>query len=267
MAEEVYRLERVSYRYGDVVALRAIDLVVSVGESVAVLGANGSGKSTLLKILDGLYFPTSGTVSFFGRQLKKGLNPRALRERVGFVFCEPDFQLFCQTVFDEVSFGPLQLGLPEEEVRRRAEDILSLLGLSALRERPPYSLSSGEKKRVAIASVLSMNPDVLLLDEPTTGLDPRTQVWLMELLIELKRLKKTSVIATHDLSLAWDVSDRAVVLNEDHGAVADGLAPGILRDKKLLLSANLIHEHAHRHGETVHTHSHGPFSVHNEHES
>lgn len=264
--EEVYRLEGISYRYGEVTALKDIDLKIERGESIAILGANGTGKSTLLKILDGLVFPSSGVVKFFGQTLKEGTNLRAMRERVGFIFCEADVQLFSPTVFDEVSFGPLQIGLPEEEVKRRVEDTLSLLGISRLKDRPPYTLSTGEKKKVAIGSVLSINPEVFLLDEPTTGLDPRTQVWLVELLAELKKIKKTCVVATHDLSLAQDLCERAVILDESHRVLSGGPTQEILRDRELLLSANLIHEHAHRHGELTHTHGHGPFSIHDEHE-
>jgi cobalt/nickel transport system ATP-binding protein len=267
MEKEVYRLEGVEYSYGEVRALNRIDLKVARGECLSVLGTNGSGKSTLLKMLDGLHFPSTGRVSFFGEPLsEERAGSRHFRERVGFVFDEPDVQLFSPTVFDEVAFGPLQLDLATEEVKKRTNEVMDMLGLSPLKDRPPHSLSSGEKKKVAIASVLSINPEVLLLDEPTNGLDPRTQVWLLELLEELKGLKKTLVMATHDLSLVEDVADRVVVLDESHKIVADGGAVEILGDKELLLNANLIHEHAHRHGEIVHSHSHGPFSVHDEHE-
>lgn len=266
MAEEVYTLKGVSHFYGDVAALNGIDLSLRSGETVSFLGANGSGKSTLLKVLDGLIFPSSGSVLFCGSPVKKDGNSSLFRQRVGFVFHEPDVQLFSPTVYEEVSFGPLQLGLTKAEVRKRADDILNMLSIEGLKERLPYTLSSGEKKKVAIASVLTVNPDVLLLDEPTNGLDPRTQVWLMELLATLRKLKKTCIIATHDLSLAFDVSDRVVVLNESHSIAADGPPGPILADKELLLRTNLIHEHAHRHGNTVHAHSHGPFSTHDEHD-
>ncbi|MBI5560813.1 MAG: ABC transporter ATP-binding protein [Deltaproteobacteria bacterium] len=264
--EEVYRLERVSCFYGEVAALKDIDLNVLRGESISVLGANGAGKSTLLKLLDGLIFPSSGRVMFFGMSLGDAVNLKALRERVGFVFSEPDVQLFSPTVFDEVAFGPLQIGLSGKEVVKRVEDTLTFLGLSHLKERPPYTLSTGEKKKVAIGSVLSINPEVLLLDEPTTGLDPKTQVWLIEVLAELKKIGKTCIIATHDLSLAADLSDRVVILGESHTIASVGSAEHILGNKELLLGANLIHEHAHRHGEIIHRHSHGPFSIHDEHE-
>ncbi|MEK7774177.1 MAG: ABC transporter ATP-binding protein, partial [Deltaproteobacteria bacterium] len=216
--EEVYALEGVGFSYGKVVALRDASFSVCRGESLAVLGANGSGKSTLLKILNGLIFPSAGTVGFMGGPLTEsslsGPFRRCFRERVGFVFPEPDVQLFCPTVFEEVAFGPLQLDLGADEARKRVDEILDMLGISALKDRPPYTLSSGEKKKVAIASVLSINPDVLLLDEPTNGLDPRTQVWLFEILARLKSLKKTFVMATHDLSLAEDFAERVVVIDE-----------------------------------------------------
>ncbi len=263
--EEIYRLEGVSFSYGEVPALRDVDLRIGAGENIVVVGANGTGKSTFLKILDGLYQPSEGTVSFYGRRLNGSADSKAFRERVGLVFQEPDVQLFCPTVFEELCFGPLQLGLEEGEVRARVEDVLSMLGLTSLRDRAPYSLSAGEKKKVAIASVLTQNPDVLLLDEPTTGLDPRTQVWLMGLLYEFKRAGKTFVVATHDLGLAEDVADRVMVLDESHRIVADGRPVDILYDKELLIGANLIHEHVHRHGKMVHAHSHGPNALHDEH--
>lgn len=267
MNDEIYRLEGVEYHYGRIPALKGIDLTVKKGECLSVLGTNGSGKSTLLKVLDGLHFPPTGKVSFMGEPLTEELAATApFRKRVGFVFADPDVQLFSPTVFDEVAFGPLQLGLGNEEVFTRAGEVMEMLGITPLAERPPHTLSSGEKKKVAIAAVLAVNPEVLLLDEPTNGLDPRTQVWLIELLEELKGLKKTFVIATHDLSLAEDVAERAVVLDESHRIVADGRSVEVMGDKDLLLSANLIHEHTHRHGAIVHSHSHGPFSVHDEHE-
>lgn len=268
--DELYRLERVCYNYGDQYALREISFTIRQGEHVAVLGANGSGKSTLLKILNGLIFPTSGVVECLGGKVSErslaGDFLKCFRERVGFVFSEPDVQLFCPTVFDEVVFGPLQLDLSKDEAGRRADELLNMLGISALKERPPYTLSTGEKKKVAIASVLAVNPDVLLLDEPTNGLDPRTQVWLFELLQGLKELKKTFIIATHDLSIVEDLTERAIVINEAHEVAADGRTKEVLRDKDMLLAANIIHEHTHRHGDVTHIHSHGPFATHDEHD-
>lgn len=267
---ELYRIDALSYSYGPNTALSDVSFSVAAGESLAILGANGSGKSTLLKIMDGLIFPASGSVSFLGEPVSEerlqGGFLKTFRERVSFVFPEPDVQLFCPTVLEELAFGPLQLGLEEAEAVKRAEELLRMLGIEALAKRPPWGLSSGEKKKVAIASVLAINPEVLLLDEPTNGLDPRSQVWLFELLERLKELKKTIILATHDLSLAGDLCDRIMVLDEAHSLVADRPTEMVLKDKGLLLRANIIHEHAHRHGNMIHRHSHGPYSTHDEHE-
>lgn len=268
--DEVFTLEGVGFSYGGRSALKDIGFRVARGESLAVLGANGSGKSTLLKILDGLVFPETGSVLFDGKPLTAasltGEFQRSFRSAVGFVFAEPDAQLFCPTVEEEFLFGPLQLGMEPGEAGQRAADLLDMLGMRALAKRAPYTLSGGEKKKAAIGAVLAINPEVLLLDEPTNGLDPRTQVWLYELLEALKASGKTIIMATHDLSLVQDLSGRAIVLGEDRAVLADGSAKEVLRDKALLLRANIIHEHAHRHGDLIHAHSHGPYSIHDEHD-
>jgi len=268
--DEVFSLEGVSFSYGGRIALREVGFAVQRGESLAVLGANGSGKSTLLKILDGLVFPEAGSVLFNGKPLcaatLSGSFLRSFRSSVGFVFAEPDAQLFCPTVEEEFLFGPLQLGMEHGEAGKRASELLDMLGMRALAKRAPYTLSGGEKKKAAIGAALAVNPEVLLLDEPTNGLDPRTQVWFYELLEALKASGKTIIMATHDLSLVQDLSERAIVLGEDHAVLADRSAKDALRDKGLLLKANIIHEHAHRHGEIIHAHSHGPYSIHDEHE-
>jgi len=231
------------------------------------VGANGSGKSTLLKMLDGLVFPTSGAISAFGAPLTADAleDPayrRDFRSRVGFVFQEADVQLFCSDAYDELAFGPLQLGLAREEVERRVREAAQQLRIEQVLDRPPYTLSGGEKKRVAIASVLTMQPHVLLLDEPTNALDPRSQVWLLDVLEEWKQEGRTVVMATHDLSAAAESADRIVVLSEDHTIVADGTPEEVLAQRELLLSVNLIHEHTHRHASTAHkhAHAHGPGS-------
>ncbi len=271
MSEPIFNIERISYRYGGKhIGLKDINMQVNNGESLAILGANGSGKSTLLKIMAGLAFPAAGSITALGRTLTpdtlRGDFGGFFRSKTGFVFQEPDVQIFCPTVWDEIAFGPLQLDIPKDEVSRRVEDTLDMLGIKALRDRQPHHLSGGEKKKVAIGSVLSLNPDVLLLDEPTNGLDPRTQVWLFELLTGLRMVKKTIIMATHDLSIVEDLADRVVVLSEDHTIVADGSPTDILKDKDMLLKVNIIHEHTHRHGDVVHIHSHGPFARHDEHD-
>jgi cobalt/nickel transport system ATP-binding protein len=255
-------LKNVLHQYrGGAPALDAIALEIGCGEHVAVVGANGSGKSTLLKILDGLVFPTAGDVVAFGAPLTEAAleDPafrRDFRAQVGFVFQEADVQLFCSSVLDELAFGPLQLGLAEDEVRRRVREVAAHLRIEKLLERPPYSLSGGEKKRVAIASVITMEPHVLLLDEPTGALDPRSQVWLLAVLEDWKRQGRTVVMATHDLSAAAEAADRIIVLSEEHALVADGTPEEILAQRDLLLSVNLIHEHAHHHAATAHRHAH-----------
>jgi len=248
--------------YGsDMCALDHIDLTIEPGEHVAVVGANGSGKSTLLKMLDGLVFCSSGAIAAFGHtltedSLEEPAFRREFRSRVGFVFQDADVQLFCNTVFDELAFGPLQLGLEPDEVRARVAEVAAALRIEKLLDRAPYTLSGGEKKRVAIASVLTMRPQVLLLDEPTNALDPRSQVWLLDVLREWKAAGRTVVIATHDLTAAAESCERMVVLSEEHRVVADGEPEDVLAQRALLLSVNLIHEHEHRHGGTGHTHDH-----------
>lgn len=270
MTSPIFHIENIGYLYGDRhVGLKDINMQVNSGESLAILGANGSGKSTLLKILAGLAFPSHGKITALGKPLSQdalsGEFSAFFRSKLGFVFQEPDVQIFCPTVWDEIAFGPLQLDIPKDEVSRRVEDTLDMLGIKTLRDRQPHHLSGGEKKKVAIGSVLSLNPDVLLLDEPTNGLDPRTQVWLFELLAGLRMVKKTIIMATHDLSIVEDLADRVIVLSEEHAIVADGTPAEILKDKDMLLKVNIIHEHTHRHGDVVHIHSHGPFARHDEH--
>lgn len=249
-----------SYREG-LESLSGVTLSIEQGEHVAIVGANGSGKSTLLKMLDGLVFASRGDVQALGRPLTEDAleEPafrREFRSQVGFVFQEPDVQLFCPSVFDELAFGPLQLGLPEADVRGRVARSAEALRLEKLLDRAPYALSGGEKKRVAIGSVLTMEPCVLLLDEPTNDLDPRSQVWLLDVLAEWKATGRTVVLTTHDLSVAAEEVDRMIVLSEDHVVVADGTPREVLARQELLLQVNLIHEHAHRHGGVLHAHPH-----------
>jgi cobalt/nickel transport system ATP-binding protein len=259
----VFALDSVSFSYPDgVPALRDVSLRIGAGERVALLGANGSGKSTLLRLLAGLAQPDGGELRAFGAPLtaevlKDEGQAQAFRRRVGVVFQSADVQLFNPTVRDEVAFGPLHLGLEPREVERRITDMLRLLDLEELAERAPYKLSGGEKKRVALAAVLACDPEVLLFDEPTAGLDPRTQDWLIELLQRLHAAGKTLVLATHQLADLARLADRAVVLAEDHTVAADRSLSELFADRELLLRVNLIHEHAHYHGALLHAHPHG----------
>jgi cobalt/nickel transport system ATP-binding protein len=267
-SQELIRIEQVSYRYYDrIPALDGVSLSISEGALMAVIGSNGSGKSTLLKIISGLLPPKKGTVFFREQEVsEKSLRQKTFlkyfRERVGFVFQDPEVQLFCPTVLDELLYGPLQLDLDEKEAMARAEEIMQMLKIEDLRDRPSYMLSGGEKKRVAIGAVLTMNPEVLLFDEPTNGLDPKTQVFLLELLLALSEAGKTILISTHDLSLVDELQAEVAVLSEEHRLEKTGSAEEILKDEALLLKVNLIHEHIHYHGQTAHSHIHSHYLFH-----
>jgi cobalt/nickel transport system ATP-binding protein len=262
LAAPLYEVEHVSYAYDQkFAALDDVSLVIEPGERVAILGANGSGKSTLLKILDGLYFPTTGQVRFCGAPLME----EAFRDdgfafsfhcRVGFIFQDADVQLFSSTVWDEVAFAPLQLDLNRAEVVQRVDEALETLRIAGLKDRAPHRLSSGEKRKVAIASVLSLRPEVWLMDEPNAGLDPRSQSWLIDFIIDQGWAGKTVVTATHDLDIVEAIADRVYVFGEDHRLIAEGKPRAILANRDLLLRCNLIHEHRHAHAEVEHIHPH-----------
>ena len=256
----LFELQDVGFEYDRIPALRGLSLEVAEGESIALLGANGSGKSTLLRILDALYFPSHGSITFCGQPLSPDLlnqNGFALsfRRRVALVFQNPDVQLFNPTVFDEVAFGPLQLEWPREQVLSRVSATLELMQIAHLRDRPPYRLSGGEKKRVALASVIVLDPDVLLLDEPTSTLDPRSQSQIIDLIQEWKSSSKTVITATHQLEIVEDIAERIVVLEEGKVS-ASGRPAEILSNHELLLRANLVHAHRHSHGTFEHSHPH-----------
>jgi cobalt/nickel transport system ATP-binding protein len=233
-------------------ALDGVSLSVKRGEKVALLGANGCGKSTLLKVIDGLVFPDSGSYLAFGEEvtddkLEDEQFNQGFRSRVGFIFQNSDAQVFSPTVREEIAFGPLNMAMGREAVEARVADTLEILDIADLADRAPYQLSGGQKKRVAIASVLVMNPEVLLFDEPTAALDPRSQQWLIELIVELNGAGKTIVMATHDLGTLGLLADRCVVFSEQHQLVAEGAPDELLANRELLLGVNLIHEHTHLH--------------------
>ena len=208
--------------------LRDVSLNVESGEKVALVGPNGAGKSTLLLHLNGI-LRGEGIVRVMGQEVIEPHLAR-IRAQVGLVFQDPDDQLFSPTVFEDVAFGPLYAGLPEVEIRNRVGWALAQVGLGEYAERVSHHLSLGEKKRAAIASVLSMQPDVLALDEPTSGLDPRTRRRLIGLLQELPQ---TMIIATHDMRLVAEVFPRVVILDGGQ-VVADGPTDELLADEQLL---------------------------------
>lgn len=266
--EDIISLKNIDYSYyGKIPALKNINLSIKKGEMFSIIGLNGCGKSTLLHIINALVFPDSGDVLFDGNPVtEKSLRDNSFclqfRQRMGYIFQNSDIQLFCPTVFDELLFGPLQLNLPVETAIERAEQTLLFLGIGYLKDRSVYMLSGGEKKRVAIASVLTMNPDILLVDEPLSSLDPKTQTFFIELLLELNHAGKTIVFTTHHLDLIDHLQPRVAVLSEEHSIRKTGTASEILNDEELLISVNLIHEHKHKHGKEEHRHFHSHFGFH-----
>lgn len=266
--ENIIKLENISYSYHNKIpALNNISLEIKAGENLAIIGANGTGKSTLLQIMNGLLFPSSGRIFFQGYEINaKTLQDKAVlkffRARVGYLFQDADTQLFCPTVFDELLYGPQQLEMDEKEAWQRAREVMEFLGIEKLKDRPSYMLSSGEKKKVALASILTLNPEVLLLDEPTNGLDPRTQCFFVELMLALREAGRTIIVATHDLSLVDELQSSVAVLSEEHELAKVGQAEEILADLDLLLKVNLIHAHRHMHGASAHKHLHTHFVLH-----
>ena len=257
----IFEVNHITFSYNNQIALKDVCLAVRPGERIAILGANGSGKSTLLKILDGLFFPQTGKVVAFGEPLTEAAlqeEKRAFdfRRRVGLVFQDPDVQLFSPTVWDEVTFAPLHLGLPRAEVIERSEWAMDLLGINKLRDRAPHRLSGGEKKKVALASVLSLRPDVWLLDEPTASLDPRSQSRLLDFIGELTKDGKTIITATHDLDIVEEIADRVIMFCEEHEITGEGAPRAVLADYDRLIECNLVHEHRHKHDNKEHAHHH-----------
>ena len=251
---EIFRVDNVSYAYKDgKKALDRVSLSISEGESLTIIGTNGCGKSTLLYLLDGLLEPAFGAISAFGKPLESSKDE--FRKKVSLLFQNPQIQLFSLSVWDELCFGPLQLGLGEAEMETRASDILTLLGIEHLRDRGPWNLSGGEMKKVALGTCLSINPEVFLLDEPTTGLDPRSQVEFIDLIIGLRKAGKTVITATHDLGIIQDISDKTIVLGEDHRVMLEGKPWEVIKNTNSLLQANLIHKRTHRHSWYVHEHT------------
>ncbi len=235
MSHHIVEVTKLRHVYPDgTEALRGVSFRITHGESVAIIGANGAGKSTLLLHLNGHLVPSEGSIRIGDYPLTRTTLPE-IRRTVGMVFQNPDDQLFMPTVYDDVAFGPLNLGIPREEVEQRVLDALERVGAGHVRNKAPYHLSGGEKKRVAIATVLSMSPDILVMDEPTSGLDPCARRQLMQL---LKEFHHTKIFTSHDLDMVLDVCERTIVLHE--GEVrADGPTREIFADERLLLECRL----------------------------
>jgi cobalt/nickel transport system ATP-binding protein len=235
MSHHVIDFKDVFFQYPDgTEALKGVSFRITHGESVGLVGANGSGKSTLLLQMNGYMLPSSGLISIGDLELTKKTR-QEIRKKVGVVFQNPDDQLFMPTVYDDVAFGPLNLGLSPERVVHRVNSALQTVGCFDLREKPPHHLSGGQKRAVAIATVLAMEPDILVMDEPSSDLDPKSRRYLMRL---LKGFKHTKIIASHDLDFILEVCERCLVIKEGR-IVADGPVLSILTDRSLLEENNL----------------------------
>ena len=243
MSHHIVEVRELMYAYPDgTEALRGVSFRIGHGCSVALVGANGAGKSTLLLHLNG-YLPTTRGEVLIGDTAVTRETAVLARRAVGMVFQDPDDQLFMPTVAEDVAFGPLNAGLPPEQVERRVATALERVGMTHVRERPPYRLSAGEKRAVAIATVLAMSPDILVMDEPSANLDPRARRRLIELLLSFEH---TRIIATHDLEMVVEVCSRVIVLDGGK-VVADGPARDLLNDEALMLAHGLERPHILRH--------------------
>ncbi len=240
MGETILEVSHLSYLYGtDQEALKDVSVSMEKGEKIAVIGSNGAGKSTFFLNLNGVLTPHEGTVSYRGRVItksKKDLN--YLRKNVGIVFQDADNQIIASTVFQEVSFGPMNLKLTKEEVTERVREALSYMNITRMRDRAPHYLSGGEKKRVSIADIIAMKPEVIIFDEPTASLDPMNASMLEEVLKKLEQEGRTILISTHDIDFAYRWAERILVF-EGGRIIADGKPVEIFRNDEVLARANL----------------------------
>lgn len=238
MEQILLQSENLCYSYGQgKQVLKDINITVKKGEKIVILGSNGAGKSTCFLNLNGVYRPDSGRILYRGKEIgKKDLNE--LRKNVGIVFQDADNQIIASTVFAEVSFGPMNLKLPKEEVKKRVEDALEYMNLGSMRDRPPHYLSGGEKKRVSIADIIAMESEVVIFDEPTASLDPVNVEMLEGVLDKMNEMGKTLLISTHDVDFAYRFADRAVIFSGGR-IIADGPVREVFEDDKVLKQANL----------------------------
>jgi len=240
--EPLIEVEGLTHRYPNgVVALEGADLTVRRGEFLAVLGQNGSGKTTLVKHFNGLLEPTEGSVRVHGEEtIKQGV--RRLGQRVGYVFQNPDHQIFSDTVFDEVAFGPKIRGLEEDEIKERVSEALTAVGLEGYEEEDPFGLTKGERQRVAVASVLAVRPEVLILDEPTTGLDYAEQRSMMDLVRRLNETGSTIIVVTHTMWVVAEYAHRAAVIKNGK-MVLSGTVREVFANEEELRDASLRPPH------------------------
>ena len=246
--DKLIQLKNISYKYEDNLALDNINLEIKEKEKVALLGCNGSGKSTLLRVL-ALLYKFKGEYFFEGKKVKK--SNKDLRRKIGILFQNPDSMIFNPTVFDEIAFSLKEFGF--SDIEDRVFQIAKEFNITHLLKKSPLELSGGEKQKVMFASILVYEPKILLLDEPTSAMDPRTTGWFLDFMIDLDI---TTLLATHDLSVAYEFSNRAVVMSEEHKIIYDGDMEELMKDLDILIKANLIHKHKHKHKNFFHSHYH-----------
>lgn len=217
----IINLSHISYNYEEVSALNDISLEIYAGELIFFTGPNGCGKSTLFKLLNGLIFPTKGEYYFDNKKIDKNtlqdnIFAKDFHKRIGYIFQNPDVQLFNATVYDEIAFGPRQMNLNEEIIHQRVNELLIYLNIQHLQDRPPYHLSGGEQKKVALAAILALNPDVLMIDEPLNGLDNKTRQWFKDFLMDFIKANKTILISTHEQELLSLPHSHIIKFNDEH---------------------------------------------------
>lgn len=217
----IINLSHISYNYEEVSALNDISLEIYAGELIFFTGPNGCGKSTLFKLLNGLIFPTKGEYYFDNKKIDKNtlqdnIFAKNFHKRIGYIFQNPDVQLFNATVYDEIAFGPRQMNLDEEIIHQRVNELLIYLNIQHLQDRPPYHLSGGEQKKVALAAILALNPDILMIDEPLNGLDNKTRQWFKDFLMDFIKANKTILISTHEQELLSLPHSRIIKFNDKH---------------------------------------------------
>ena len=217
----IINLSHINYNYEEVSALNDISLEIYAGELIFFTGPNGCGKSTLFKLLNGLIFPTKGEYYFDNKKIDKNtlqdnMFAKNFHKRIGYIFQNPDVQLFNATVYDEIAFGPRQMNLNEEIIHQRINELLIYLNIQHLQDRPPHHLSAGEQKKVALAAILALNPDILMIDEPLNGLDNKTRQWFKEFLMDFIKANKTILISTHEQELLSLPHSRIIKFNDKH---------------------------------------------------
>ena len=217
----IINLSHISYNYEEVSALNDISLEIYAGELIFFTGPNGCGKSTLFKLLNGLIFPTKGEYYFDHKKtdkntLQDNIFAKNFHKRIGYIFQNPDVQLFNATVYDEIAFAPRQMNLDEDIIHQRVNELLIYLNIQHLQNRPSYHLSGGEQKKVALAAILALNPDILMIDEPLNGLDNKTRQWFKDFLIDFIKANKTILISTHEQELLSLPHSRIIKFNDEH---------------------------------------------------